>query len=80
MSHIEPPNLGNIITSSTARKIIYGVYGIAVVILGAAQVAFASTPAWGGQPDWLTAALNVAAYLAIPVSALALANTPKPVE
>lgn len=80
MSHIEPPNLGNIITSSTIRKAIYGIYGIGVVILGAAQVAFATAPELGGQPVWLTVSLAVAAYLGVPISALALANTPKPVE
>lgn len=72
-----PPNLGNIITSATARKIIYGVYGIAVVILGAAQVGYSTL---GPQPSWLSVALNVAAYLAVPISALALANTSKPAE
>jgi|JI6StandDraft_1071083.scaffolds.fasta_scaffold461532_2 hypothetical protein len=78
MSNTSPPNLGNIITSAIARKVIYSIYGIAVVVLGAFQVAYATTPDLGGQPVWLSVALNVAAYLAVPVSALALANTPKP--
>lgn len=76
MSNVNPPNLGSIITSAVARKIIYGTYAIGVVAIGAFQVAFASTPELGGQPVWLTIALAVAAYLGVPVSALALANTP----
>ncbi|OJX72841.1 hypothetical protein [Leifsonia sp. 71-9] len=68
-------NLGSVITSPTARKLIYGVYVIAVVVIGAIQVAYASVPAWGGQPDWLTAALQVTASLGIPVGGLALVNT-----
>jgi uncharacterized membrane protein len=70
-----PSNLGNIITNPFARRVIYGIYVIGVVILGAAQVAFSAVHSWGGQPDWLTAALAVAAYLGIPVGTLALANT-----
>jgi hypothetical protein len=75
MSNTTPANLGNIITNAAARRLIYGVYVIGVVLLGAFQVAFASVQSWGGQPDWLTAALAVAAYLGIPVGGLALANT-----
>lgn len=68
-------NLGTIITNPLARKLIYGIYVIAVIVIGAIQVAYSSVPAWGGAPEWLTAALAVAAYLGIPVGALALANT-----
>lgn len=75
MSNQTTPNLGNIITSAAARKVIYGVYAIGVVLIGAVQVAFAAAPELGGQPVWLTVALAVAAYLGVPVSALALANT-----
>lgn len=80
MTHIDPPNLGSIITSSTIRKAIYGTYAIAVVVIGAVQVAFAAAPELGGQPVAVTVALAVAAYLGVPISALALANTPKPAE
>lgn len=72
MSTTTPPNLGVIITSTVARKIIYGAYVIAGVGVGATQVAFASINA--GQPAWLTATINVLAYLSIPVGGLALAN------
>lgn len=75
MSTPTAPNLGTIITSAVARKVIYGTYAIGVVLIGAAQVAFASAPELGGQPVWLTVSLAVAAYLGVPVSALALANT-----
>lgn len=67
------PDLGTVITSATARRAIYGVYVIAVVIIGAIQVGFSAID--GGQPDWVTVAVQVAAYLAIPVGALALVNT-----
>ena len=64
MSNVNPPNLGSIITSSAARKIIYGTYAIGVVAIGAFQVAFASAPELGGQPVWLTIALAfVAGYI-----------------
>jgi hypothetical protein len=48
---------------------------IAIVLAGAAQVAYASVESFGGQPDWLTATLSVLAYLGAPVGGLALANT-----
>ncbi len=73
MSTTTPPNLGIIITSPTARKIIYGTYTILLLIAGAAQVAFAAIPS--GQPVWLTAGLSVLAYCGVPVGALAVANT-----
>ncbi len=67
------PNLGSVITSPTVRKIIYGVYIVALVIVGAAQVGFAAVEA--GQPEWLTIALAVLAYLGVPIGGLAIANT-----
>jgi hypothetical protein len=67
------PNLGAVIQSPTARRWIYGVYIIAVFIIGCVQVGFAAVDA--GQPDWLTVALAVAAYAGVPVGALAAANT-----
>lgn len=73
MTHATP-DLGSVITSNFARKIIYGVYVVGVVILGAVQVGFAASSA--GQPEWVSIALAVAAYLGIPVGGLALANTP----
>lgn len=68
-----PNDLGAIVGSAQARKAIYGTYVIGIVILGATQVGFAAISA--GQPDWLTVALAVAAYLGIPVGGLAAANT-----
>lgn len=68
-----PNDLGTIVGSARARKAIYGTYVIGIVILGATQVGFAAISA--GQPDWLTVALAVAAYLGIPVGGLAAANT-----
>ena len=65
-------NLNAVITSPVARKLIYTIYVIAGVIIGATQVAFAATAS--GQPDWLTVALAVLAYLSIPIGGLALVN------
>mgnify|MGYP003582486309 CR=1 FL=1 len=69
------PDLASVITSASARKVIYGVYVVGVVILGAVQVGFAASSA--GQPEWVSIALAVAAFAGVPVSGLAYANTPK---
>ena len=67
------PNLGSVINNATVRKAIYGVYVIALVGVGALQVAFATID--GPTPQWLTISLAVLAYLGVPVGGLALANT-----
>lgn len=72
MSNITP-NLGSVIPSATVRKIIYSAYVILLVVAGALQVAFAA-PELGGQPTWLSIALNVLAYLGVPIGGLAIAN------
>jgi peptidoglycan hydrolase-like protein with peptidoglycan-binding domain len=65
---------GTIVTSNTARKIIYGVYaGIAVAAGGAVAYYFGiSQP----LPTVIVGVQAVIAYLAIPIGGLALANTP----
>lgn len=68
-----PNDLGVIITSPRARRLIYALYVLLLVAAGAMQVAFAALEA--GQPDWLVATLAVLAYLGIPVGGLAAANT-----
>lgn len=68
------PNLASVVSNPSIRKIVYTVFVVAVVAAGATQAAYASLG--DGQPAWLTAALNVLAYLAVPVGGLALANTP----
>jgi len=72
MSNISP-NLGSVISNATIRKIIYTVYVVALVVVGAAQVGYAALQL--GTPDWLTVSLSVLAYLGVPVGGLALANT-----
>ncbi len=67
------PNLGSVITSAVVRKTIYTAYVVSLVIVGALQVAYASTET--AAPEWLTIALAVIGYLGIPVGGLALANT-----
>ena len=67
-------NLGNIIASAKARAIIYSTYVIAGILIGATQVGFAAI-AGAGQPEWLTIALAVYAFLSVPLGSLALSNT-----
>lgn len=73
MSTPTPNDLGTVVSSAKARKAIYGIYVIGILVIGAIQVGFAAISA--GQPDWLTVALAVGAYLGVPVGALAAANT-----
>jgi len=68
-------NLGNIVSNATVRKIIYSLYVVAGVVLGAIQVGFASVES-AGQPSWLTISLAVYAFLSVPLGSLALSNTP----
>lgn len=66
-------NLGTVIESARVRKAIYGAYVLAIIVIGAIQVGFAAISA--GQPEWLTVALAVTAYLGVPVGGLAVVNT-----
>lgn len=72
-------NIGNVITNTTVRKVIYGVFAILGVVIGATQVGFAAIEG-AGQPEWLTVTLAVYAFLSVPVGTLALTNTPAPKE
>ena len=74
MSTTPAPNLGSVITNARARKIIYALYLVGLVLAGAAQVGFAAAQL--GQPVWLVVTLAVLAYLGIPIGGLALVNTP----
>ena len=65
-------NLGVVVTNATARKIIYGVYVVAVLIAASVQVYVSATQ--GLQPEWLTGALAVLAFLGAPIGGLAAAN------
>lgn len=66
-------NLGSVITNPLIRKIIYGAYVIAGVVLGAASAGFATLNE-GIIPEWITVGLAVLGYLAIPIGGLALVN------
>lgn len=68
-----PNDLGRVITSDRLRRIIYAVYVVGIVLLGAVQVAYAGSVA--GVPEWVTIAQQVALYLGVPVGGLAVANT-----
>lgn len=74
MSTNTPPNLGVVITSPHARKVIYATYIILLVVAGATQVGYSAIEL--AQPQWLIATLAVLAYLGIPVGGLALVNAP----
>jgi len=76
MSTTPTPDLGSIITSTTARKIIYSVYGILAFVVAAIQVGFSAAAA--GQPVWLTVTLAVVAFIGTAVGGLAVANTGTP--
>ena len=56
-----------------ARKIVYTLFWLVGLALGAVQVAYAAGDA--GQPDWLTVALAVYAFLGTGVGYTASANT-----
>lgn len=75
MTHSTPntPGLGNVVTSPVARRVIYGTYAAAGVIVGGIAAYFLGTGV--GLPEPLVGAQAVIAYLAIPVGGLALANT-----
>lgn len=73
MSTPTPNDLGKVVTSERARRVIYSAYVIAVILLGAMQVAYAGAEA--GTPVWLNIAQQVALYLGVPVGGLAAVNT-----
>lgn len=64
-------NLGSIITNPKIRKVIYGVYVVAGLILGGIQAWYGVI---GENPVWLAQYLAVYGYLGIPVGGLAIAN------
>jgi hypothetical protein len=68
------PNLGNIIGNPKARKVIYGGYALAALVVGGFAAYFLSVG--HNLPEWLVGAQGVVAYLGIPIGGLALANTP----
>lgn len=67
------PNLGTVIGSPRARKLVYGVYAVAAVIVGGVAAYFLGVQA--DMPEAVVGAQAVIAYLAIPVGGLALVNT-----
>lgn len=73
MSTPTPNDLGTVVTSDKARRIIYSVYVIGILLLGAVQVAYAGSTA--GVPEWVTIAQQVALFLGVPVGGLAAVNT-----
>lgn len=74
-----PNDLSKVITSARVRRIIYTVYVVGIIVLGALQVAYAALDGVA-TPDWLAVGLAVAAYLGIPVGTLAAINTTTPAE
>lgn len=57
------------------RRIVYVVLAVAGLVLGATQVGYSSIEM--NQPEWLTVALSVYAYLAGGSGILATLNTPR---
>ena len=68
-------SLGAVITNLAVRRFIYSTYVLALLVVGATQVALTSLGAT--NPDWLVATLAVLGYLGVPVAGLAVANTSK---
>lgn len=60
------------------REVIYAAYALAVFGLGAVQVAYATGA--GAQPEWLSVALAVAAYVGGALGVTAASNTPPAIE
>ena len=74
-------NLGNIITSARARAILWSVFGLVGIGLGAVQVAYGYLIVEGavsGNPLWLGVALAVYSFLGGAGFGIAKANTPSP--
>ncbi|ROS28930.1 hypothetical protein EDF22_0662 [Rathayibacter sp. PhB127] len=67
------PDLGAIVTSTSARKAIYATYGICAFIVGGTAAYFLGIGA--ALPEILVGAQAVVAYTGIAVGGLALANT-----
>lgn len=69
----DSPNIGNVISNPTARRVVYGAYAVAAVIVGGTAAYFlgVQTPI----PEPVIGAQAVIAYLGIPIGGLALANT-----
>lgn len=72
----QSPNLGTVISSPTARKIVYGAYAISAVVVGGIAAYFLGIQS--PIPEPVIGAQAVIAYLGIPVGGLALANTNTP--
>ena len=70
-------SLGAIISNLAVRRFIYSTYVLALLVVGATQVALTSLSIT--NPDWLVATLAVLGYLGVPVAGLAVANTSKKV-
>lgn len=67
-------NLAKIIESPVARKWVYSGYGVALLANGAVSSAYLALEQ--GFPAWLVASTAILSFLGIPVSGLALTNTP----
>ena len=65
-------DIGNVITHPKVRAAIYGIYVIAVVILGGISAAYSVMDM---SPEWLSVANSVMLYLGVPVGTLAVVHT-----
>lgn len=66
---VDPSAINNIVTNAKARQIIYAVFVVLGVVIGALQTA-------GITAEWLEISVNVYTYLTALVVVLALTNTP----
>lgn len=80
MTQTTTAGLNTVITSPLARRIIYGTWVIAVLIVGALGVWYTNV-GQGTIPEALGAAQEVLFWLGVPVGTLAVLNVPeKPSE
>lgn len=68
-------DLGAIITNTRTRRIVWAIYVFAGLTLGSLSAWFTTTE--GSIPVWLSGALAVSAFLAVPFGTLAIANIKK---
>lgn len=73
MTETKNYDLGVVISSDSARRLIYGIYTVLAIIVGG--LAVFTTATIHDVPSWLVGAQAVIAYLAIPVGGLAVANS-----
>lgn len=69
-------DVGSVIPDAKARKIVYSIFGLIGIAIGATQTGYSSASL--DFPQWLTIATGVYSYLAAAGFGIAFANARKP--